>query len=267
MSNKTGQNNVPFSSTQKIINFLEKKYPNSYLAKEISKILNIKLSTTRRTLSRLAKDNKSGIRRLDKGVYIANVTAKNFQRIEQPILKFHNITIHYILIKETKKGGSPPALNTKETSKNITQNTKHFIWNYQNCPYKVTVQLNPNNTITVHLKASKNPIDQIGFRDFLQWINGLLTGKNIDHIKYKLTTVKIEINKDYRRVTITPTSLEIEELLEKSFLRIYQKYSNLTRVECRLTLNGEKQIYQLFKDFTTLDSQKSNKPDEFIDVV
>lgn len=264
MRSDTGQKVVSFSITQRIKDYLSQTYPLSHNAYDVARKVHCKESTARRTLSRLAKEGNTGVRRFCKGFYIGVINKENFGNLEYPEINMHNIKLQFEPIG-TKKRDSPPALNTLRTNQKRHQINTIFYWNWDSYPYKVVFQFNPMDTITLHLNASKQPIDQIGFRDFYNWIQGVFTGLKLNIEKYEVRIISAELNLDYRKVTIAPKMLTIRDLKEKSFLRLYQKYSNLTRIEVGTTFDGEKAIYQLFIDFVKPAFQNVEK-DDFKDV-
>lgn len=267
MKDKKRHKDVSNSVVDRVIDFLYKNFPKSYSPKSVSKCIHCKESTVRKTLIRLAskKEKEKKIRRIRRGVYIANINSKNFHKLEYPKAKLHNITLQFEPIV-TRKGGYPLALNTEWTKNGAHQNNINKIWNMGKYAYDVHFQINQNNTITVHLNASVNPISEIGFRDFYFWLKGFLIGLGFNDVHYRCEVKKAELNLDYRRITITPKMLTIADLLEASFLRIYQKYANLTRIEVGTTFEGEKAIYDLFLGLVNPALQYDKKEDDFIDV-
>lgn len=259
---KNRQTVVQFSSiTYKIEKYIVDSFPHSSSAKEVAKQVGCKESTAARILCRLSSRKDSYVRRYIRGYYVSEINSKNMNNLEKPEIKAHNLKLQFIPIK-TKKTDSPPHLNTDKTK----QITKHFLWNYNRYPHKITVQLNPPGTITIHLNASKDPINQIGIWYFYSWLDGLFAALGLDFIAYACKIALFEIAKDYRRVKVSPKMIEVSDLLEDSWIRIYRKYSNLTRIECSTTYEGDKEIYRLFKEFTEPQSDDS-KPDDYLDVV
>lgn len=256
---KKRQNTV--SITQSIIDFLKREFPMPHNAQSVVKSIGCKKTTASRILNRLSQNKESPIEKYDRGFFISKITPENLGNFERPEIKLHNLKLHFVPI-ETKKPDSPHPLYIPKTS----QISKTRYWNHDRYPYKVTFQFNPTSTITVHLNASKKPLNQLDLRDFYTWLNGVFSGLEIPFIQFELKIVLFELNKDYRKVTVTPTMVEIRELMDESWLRIYRKYTNLTRLECSTTFEGDKEIYRLFIEFGQ-PTKNSSKKDEFIDVV
>ncbi len=255
---KKRQKTVQFSSiTQTIEEYLLKDFPFSRSASEVAGFIGCKKSTAARILGRLAGRKTSPVQRFCPGYYIGGITTENFLNLDYPEVKLHNIKLQFVSLN-ADKADSPPALNT--------QKTKQIYWNYQQQSYKVTLQFNPTSTITVHLNASKKPLGQIAFRDYFYWLNGAFTGLGINFIAYEIKIVFFEMNCDYRFISVSPTMIQIRDLLDNSWLRIYRRYANLTRIECSITYEGHKEIYRLFKELTK-QSHDIPRKDDFIDVV
>ena len=235
---------------QGVLEYLKEIYPNTSSAGIIALELGIKANTASKSLRRLYN---AGI--IDKvprvvGHYRAKLDIEHIHRVELPDVKLHNLTFVFEVDSKCRRmGGSPPALYTQ---KDIVEkwrgraDTEYF--NINRKMYKVVIQYFDNN-VTVHLNASKHQVNQMEFQAYYLRLYGLLKGKGVNMDIVEDRIVKIEFAKDYELVTITPKMMEIHDLIDKAWLRVYRKYRNLTRFELGLTWEGEKKIYELFHEF------------------
>jgi len=248
---------------QGVLEYLKEIYPNTSSAGIIAMEMGIKANTASKSLRRLYKAGL--IEKVPRvvGHYRAKLDIEYIHRVEVPNVKLHNLTMVFeVMSKCPRKGGSPPTLYTQGDIVEKWRgkaDTEYFTINHK--MYKVVIQYFDNN-VTVHLNASKYQIDQMEFQAYYIWLYGLLKGKgvNMDIVEDKI--VKIEFAKDYELVTITPKMMEIHDLIDKAWLRIYRKYRNLTRFELGLTWEGEKKIYELFHEFGYKIPDVKQKPGE-----
>lgn len=272
------------SIISQVHSFLQATYPASWMPKIIAKELGFETEseyeTVKKSCQRLLKSNDcqrpTGMKR---NWYMGIPTADNISALESPPVEIHNLSfvaeismkIIEGLNKGTKDRGSAIPLYTNrdiiEKIGSPIEYNKHSdkVW-YQ---YKTYWVADGNHydisfhcheeVVEVHLHASKHPLSEMQFASFYSWLHGMLQGLGINVPLIELKITKAELNKDYTKITITPKMLEIRELLDGSWLRIYRKYRNLHRLEIGTTWEGDKQLYELFEQFGK-EKVKEGKP-------
>jgi len=264
--------------------FLQATYPASWMPKIIAKELGLDsdkdYETVKKGCQRLLKSGDcqrpTGMKR---NWYMGIPTADNVASIDDPPVEIHNLSfvaeIDEKIMKQLKKGtkdrGSATLLYTqRDTMKKLgraIEYTKHSdrvwylyktYWVADGNHFDVSFHCH-DEIVEVNLNASKNPLSEMQFASFYSWLHGMLQGLGVNVPIIQLKITKAELNKDYTKITITPKMLEIRELLEGSWLRIYRKYRNLHRLEIGTTYEGDKQLYELFENFGKAKT-KEGKP-------
>lgn len=190
----------------------------------------------------------------------------NASNFEDPIVTLHNmtwvITLDPKVILGTKSGGTPPGLYTQRERHEIGTLRRAVndregaaswfevidYWTNEGTPLKVIFQFY-NKSVTIHLEASLKPVQEIQILPLMAWLQGMAQGYGVNVAAAQIEIVKAELSKDYERLTITPKMLEIRDLKSKSWLRIYRKMRNLTRLEIGTTYKGDLALMHLFKNF------------------
>lgn len=238
---------VPFL----IVAYLNAMFPASYTPSTLALEINLDVVTVRKACQRLLRNGH--IQRPNyerRNWYQAIPSPKNISQLEEPPVKLHDLTFYAQVdpkIKCPETRGTPPSLYTHEDTLN-KEPLKQLYWEVNRHLYRVTFQFS-KNSVTVHFLADKRPLDELEFISLNTWLYGILQGLGVNVHIIDLDLVKAEMSRDYELITITPKMLLIRDLQNRAWLRIYQKYRNLTRIEIGTTWKGDKTIYQLFKDF------------------
>lgn len=246
--------------TDQIRDFILATYPAIYTPSDMAELLNMKPKTVQKALSRLLNDDMiQRPARMKKDYYQGKPGIHNLGNFEEPPVEIHCLTFQV----ENEEPYTPLLLNTHADSDTSDVPFRNIQWKNNDLVREVHFQFNPNHTMTIHLNSSKNPLDELEFREFMNWLMGMVQafGITINNGYEDIKIVKAELSRDYRLVTITPKSLLIRDLLDKSWFRIYQKYVNLTRVEVGTTWYGEKKLYEMFQDFGKSRGPKGQQSD------
>lgn len=273
--NKTSQKGGDNPSViQQVEAFLQASYPGSYLPKIIAKELDLNTKkgyeTVKKACQNLLKSDRcqrpTGMRR---AWYMGIPTPENISQLEEPPVEVHNIKLKVTYdpkiikkMKGKKEAVSPPSLYTQRElielgTQQMKANDKDDgetwyqairYWTYDRYPYKVTFQFY-KECILAHFHSTKKPIGQEQVLPLYSWLEGILQGWGVNLNVAKWDIVYVEMSKDYELITITPTMITIQNLLDKSLLRIYRKYRNLHRLELGTTFEGEKTLYEIFEQF------------------
>ena len=241
------------STPAKIYLFLHDNYPGIYTPGLISSELGLKISTVRKSCSRLLSkgyiNRPPGNKNAKHGFYMAFPSSKNCCGLEDPNIEIHNLVFQVSIDKRTFKGDTPPALYTHCP----VDYASRFDFVFSGVVYGVRFQFNQNNTITVYCDSSKFPFDEVTLYSYYSWLNGVLGGFGVNPGLVRFDCVRFDANRDFKRICVTPKMFEFRDLLKKGTLRIYNKYADLTRLEVSTTFKGDKEIYELFKNFGRID--------------
>ena len=267
---KIGGNN---SIIKQVEAFLQATYPASWMPKIIARELSLTsdkgYEAVKKACQNLLKQGKcSRPPGISRQWYTGIPTILNISRLEEPEQEMHciklKVEVNPKIIEHwerEKMGDRPPCLysqreritiGTKQRKANDKSDDVWYeqisYWHSQGNIYKVTFQLF-EKCVAIHINASKYPIKEIQVWPLKSWIIGILEGLGVDTNIILSTLVYAEISKDYRKITITPKMLLLEDLETQSFLRIYRKTWNLTRLEIGTTYEGDKELWHMFKNF------------------
>lgn len=254
----------------RVAQFVDLNFPHPVTASLIARELEIKENTASQCLKRLL--NRGSIQR-PKGCrhtyYLALPKPDNIAGLEDPEVQLHDLTF-YVSIKEFLKmtdiRGTPPSLYTHpDTYLSLAkiQDPKGEIdyWYVNNKQMKITTQY-AKGSITIHVNCNREPVNQTEFWHLEAYLHGLLAGKGINMAVVDMELTKAEMGKDFERITITPKMLEIRDLKNKSWLRIYRKLRNVHRLEVGTTWEGDLALFDIFKNFGKKDLWQSDGDDD-----
>ena len=232
--------------------FLHDHYPGIYTPDLIAYELGLKVGTVRKACSRLLLkgyiNRPPGNKNAKHGFYMAFPSSKNCCGLEDPKIEIHNLVFQISIDERTLKGDTPPALYT-QCPKEVVK----LVFGYNHNEYEVRLQFNENNSITNYVNCNKFPWDEVALVSYNNWLMGVLSVFGVDPDIILVECVRFDANRDFKRICVTPRMFEMRDLLKKGTLRIYNKYANLTRLEVSTTFKGDKEIYELFKNFGKVD--------------
>lgn len=240
-----------------IFTYLHANYPAVYQPKPLALELGLSYEAVKKGCQWLLEkgllQRPRAPKKQQRGWYQSILTKENAAALEEPPVRMHNITLQVELSPQLPR--TPPSLYTHGEKDHVGMpggdlvgQRRVLFWEHGGYPYRVSFQFNPAS-VTVDLQASKHPLEQAGLVVFNQWFFGVLQAAGVDVVACEVRPVKFELNKDYELITVTPRMVEIRDLLDNSWLRIYRKYRNLHRIEIGTTWEGDKELVRLFHEF------------------
>ena len=247
--------------------FLNGNYPAAYTPGIITSETGLDHEGVKKAVQILVKQGRISRPLGDpRGFYRGVPAVTNISNFEDPPVTIHNLTwlieIDPKIVKGIKSGGSPPGLYTQGDRHKIGTMSRAVngsegaaswfeaveYWDNQGTPCKAILQFYPAS-VTVHLNATLKPVLEVQMSALMSWLRGLVQAYGVNVAAVTVDIVKAELNKDYELITITPSSLLIQDLLNKSWLRIYRKMRNLHRLEIGTTYKGDLALFKMFKEF------------------
>jgi hypothetical protein len=241
--------NVAFTKetlVKRILDLLARRYPNPLSNREIAFSVMTDQNKVNATLSRLAHEMK--ITKVSRGKYQRNTEDIDID-LDYTQTRFHNLLIQTKCCKEVI--GILP-------NRNLSSTPERYRWKMDFWDNEVTIMIERNNTILIHLCCTKKPIDIHGLVAFRTWIEAIF---------YKYPLKKLELRKLDFSIDTNRFRLELPKAilftdLEGKMLRMYQKDKDRLRFES--TYYGKIRLataINLFKRLVTPPRKEGELPE------